>query len=213
VVLLPAYARAPEAPHPVALEQCYQLLLAAAENGLHDRVALSKLAVVGDGTGGGLAAGLALAATGRGGPALRAQVLVCPALDPGCDTPSHRMFAGRTTLERDDVLWLWEQYIDDLGGAVDITAAPLRAELHELSGLPPALVITAEVDVLRDEGERYASKLRQAGCEVLASRYLGTVHGFSHLAGLRETSAAQALIDQVSWFLARNALAGHGADR
>jgi acetyl esterase/lipase len=126
---------------------------------------------------------------------------VCPALDPGCDTASQRMFAGCATPDRDDVLWMWEQYVKDVDGPLDVTAAPLRAELYELSGLPRALVITAEVDVLRDEGERYATKLRQAGCEVVASRYLGTVHGFCHLAGLRESGAAQALIEQVCWFL------------
>jgi acetyl esterase len=119
-------------------------------------------------------------------------VLLCPAVDPGCDTPSHHATAGGSALNRDDIRWLWEQYVRDPNGSVEITAAPLLAETEQLSGLPPALVVTAEVDVLRDEGERYASRLRQAGVEVLATRYLGTVHGFCHLEALRETSAARA---------------------
>jgi acetyl esterase len=203
VVLLPAFARAPEAPHPVALEQCYQLLCAAADDGLRGRLSSPELTVVGDGTGGALAAGLTVLVRDRRGPELVAQVLVCPALDPSCDTPSHRAFARQGTLDRDDVRWLWEQYLGGSGDTTDLTAAPLRAEIGQLHGLPPALVITAEVDVLRDEGEHYASKLRQAGGSVLATRYLGTVHGFCHLPALRDSPAAEALLEQVSSFLGR----------
>lgn len=203
VVLLPAYARAPEARHPVALEQCYQLLCAAADDGLRGRIQCSDLVVAGDGTGGALAAGLTLLVKDRGGPVLGAQVLVCPALDPSCATPSHRAFARRGTLHRDDVRWLWEQYLRDAPGALELTAAPLRAEISQLRGLPPALVVTAELDVLRDEGERYAGKLRQAGGSVVASRYLGTVHGFCHLAPLRDSPAVEALLEQIGWFLRR----------
>ena len=202
-VLLPAFAKAPEAPHPVALEQCYQLLVQAGAGQLRRGIDPARLAVAGDGTGGSLAAGLALLASQRGGPPLSAHVLVCPAVDPACDTPSHHARAGVAALDPDDIRWLWEQYVRDPHGSVDITAAPLRAAVDQLQGLPPALVITAEVDVLRDEGERFAGKLRQAGVEVLAIRYLGTVHGFCHLAALRRTAAARALIDQVSCFLRR----------
>lgn len=135
-------------------------------------------------------------------------MLICPALDPSCDTPSHRAFSRQGTLDRDDVRWLWEQYLRGAGDRTELTAAPLRADIGQLHGLPPALVITAEVDVLRDEGERYASRLRQAGTSVLATRSLGTVHGFCHLPVLRDSPAAQALLEQVSWFLGQARPAG-----
>jgi acetyl esterase len=93
---------------------------------------------------------------------------------------------------------------------LEITALPLRARVDELRGLPPTLIITAEIDVLRDEGEQYASMLRASGVDVLATRYLATVHGFCHLAALRDTPAAEAVIDQAATFLRRAADTRHG---
>lgn len=203
VVLLPTYAPAPEAPHPAALEQCYQLLVLIAEGRLRRAFDPSRIVVAGDGTGATLAAGLALLSSRRKRPRLASQVLLCPALDPACDTPSFREFESCAHLHRDDVLWLWEQYLPNRASWRAATGAPLEASRVELQDLPPALVVTAEVDVLRDDGELYARRLQEAGVDVLAVRYLGAVHGFCHLDALRESPSARAVVWQVSEFLRR----------
>lgn len=201
-VLMPAFARAPESAYPIALEQCCSLLKWIRRDGQRRGLDPRRIALAGDATGATLATGLALRASEDDTQGLRAQVLLCPATDPGCDTPSHERFADGAYLRRDDVRWLWEHYLPG-GDFAEVRAAPLRAALGELAGLPPTLLITAEVDVLRDEGEGYACKLRDAGVKVTAIRYLGTIHGFCHLEALRETAAARAALDQVSAFLTR----------
>jgi acetyl esterase len=202
-VLMPACARSPEAGFPVALEQCYGVLDWIADRGSMRALDPGRIAVIGDGSGATLAAGAAMLAAQRDGPSLAAQVLICPATDPACDTPSHREFGERLNLRSDDVRWLWEQYLAGRERPLEPLAAPLHAPCESLAGLAPALVITAEADVLRDEGERYAARLRAAGVDVLAVRYLGMIHGFCHLDTLRETAAARAAVEQVVTFLAQ----------
>src|SRR5437764_10804877 len=99
-------------------------------------------------------------------------------------------------MRRDAMQWFWDQYAPDEAQRDEITASPLRASLDELAGLPPALVINGQADVLRDEGEAYANKLREADVPVTAVRYQGIIHDFVMLNPLRETNAAQAAIDQ-----------------
>jgi acetyl esterase len=99
--------------------------------------------------------------------------------------------------------WFWDQYTTDEAQRAQITASPLRATLEQLAGLPPALVITAEADVLRDEGEAYANKLRQAGVPVVATRYQGIIHDFVMLNALRGTSAADGAISQAIDYLSK----------
>ncbi|MEU5253832.1 alpha/beta hydrolase fold domain-containing protein, partial [Streptomyces longwoodensis] len=110
-------------------------------------------------------------------------------------------------LRRDAMQWFWDQYTTDETERAQITASPLRATVEQLTGLPPALVITGEADVLRDEGEAYANKLRQAGVPVTAVRYQGIIHDFVMLNALRETHAAEAAITQAVTTL-RTALHG-----
>jgi acetyl esterase len=132
---------------------------------------------------------------------LAAQVLFYPVTDANFDTSSYEQFAEGYYLRRDGMQWFWDQYTTSDAHRNEITASPLRASTEQLEGLPPALVITGEADVLRDEGEAYASKLREAGVPVTAARYQGIVHDFVMLNSLRQTHAADAAIAQAIWFL------------
>ncbi|MGW0804721.1 alpha/beta hydrolase [Nonomuraea sp. NPDC002799] len=189
------YSLSPEARYPVALGEGQAALDWVRAYGGAYGLDATKIAVA----GGNLAAALALAAGGR----LAAQVLLCPATDASCGTGSYRTFAEGYFLRADGMRWCWDQYTADKAQRAEITASPSRATTRELAGLPPALVVTAEADVLRDEGEAYAAELRRAGVPVTAVRYQGVIHGFLTLNALRGTHAAQAAIDQAGRFLAR----------
>jgi acetyl esterase/lipase len=128
-------------------------------------------------------------------------VLFYPVTDASFDTDSYRQFAEGYFLRRDAMQWFWDQYTTDEAQRNEVTASPLRASLEQLAGLPPALVINGEADVLRDEGEAYANKLREAGVSVTAVRYQGIIHDFVMLNALRETHAADAAIKQAIAFL------------
>ena len=153
-----------------------------------------------------MSAALTLMAKQRSGPKLAAQVLFYPVTDASFDTDSYHEFAEGYFLRRDAMQWFWDQYTTDEDERAQVTASPLRATSDQLSGLPPALVITAEADVLRDEGEAYARKLREAGVDVTATRYEGIIHDFVMLNALHETNAAKAAMAQAIAYL-KNALA------
>ncbi|MET8702993.1 alpha/beta hydrolase [Kitasatospora sp. NPDC004723] len=191
------YARAPGARYPVAVEQCYAVLRWIREHGHEIGLAGERVAAVGDSAGANLVAALTLLAGERGDVRLVQQVLVCPVTDADFDTPSYHRFAQGYFLHRDHMRRYWDAYLPDERRRREATAAPLRATLDQLAGLPPALVVTAEADVLRDEGEAYAARLRAAGVPVVATRYQGTVHGFLLLAGSCPTGTARAAMIQV----------------
>jgi acetyl esterase len=190
------YTRSPEARYPVAVEEAYAATRWVATNGAMLGLDTGRLAVAGDSSGGNLATVVALLAKERGGPALACQVLFYPTVDADFDTDSYRQFAGGPFLTRDAMKWFWSHYAPDVARRVEPTASPLRASLDLLRGLPPALIITAEFDVLRDEGEAYARRLGEAGVTVTAVRYLGTIHAFTVLNALAETPAARGAIAQ-----------------
>ncbi|MFK0246980.1 alpha/beta hydrolase [Amycolatopsis azurea] len=206
-VVFPEYDRSPEARYPVAIEQNYAVAKWVAEHGAENGLDSTRIAIAGDSVGGNMTAALTLLAKQRGDVTFRQQVLFYPVTDANFDTESYRRFAEGYFLALDGMKWFWDQYTTDPAQRAEITASPLRASLDELAGLPPALVITAEADVLRDEGEAYAAKLRQAGVPVTAVRYQGVVHDFVMLNTLRETHAADAAIKQAVGVL-RAALAG-----
>ncbi|MFE6645206.1 alpha/beta hydrolase fold domain-containing protein [Nocardioides sp. NPDC057772] len=145
-----------------------------------------------------MAAALTLLAKERGDVSLVQQVLFYPVTNAAFDTDSYRQFAEGYFLRLDGMKWFWDQYTTDESERAQPTASPLRATLEQLAGLPPALVITAEADVLRDEGEAYAARLRQAGVPVTAVRYGGTIHDFVMLDALHDTYAAVAAIAQAA---------------
>lgn len=164
------YRLAPEHPYPAGLDDCYAALRLLAER---DDVDPARVAVHGQSAGGGLAAATALLARDRGGPELCFQALGIPELDDRLDTPSMRAFTRTPMWSRPQAVLSWRYYLD--GRPADRYAAPARAE--ELAGLPPAYVVTCELDPLRDEGITYAMRLLAAGVSVELHSYPGTVHG------------------------------------
>ncbi|WP_214409236.1 alpha/beta hydrolase [Sphaerisporangium fuscum] len=195
------YSLSPEARYPVATQQNHAALEWVARHGADHGLDPSRIAVAGDSVGGNMAASLTLTAKRQGTIRLAGQVLFYPVTDASFDTGSYQQFAEGYFLRRDGMQWFWDQYTTDPAERAEITASPLRASLEDLAGLPPALVITAEADVLRDEGEAYADKLRQAGVPVTAVRYQGVIHDFVMLNALRGTQAAEAAISQAVSFL------------
>ncbi|KOU66381.1 alpha/beta hydrolase [Streptomyces sp. IGB124] len=189
-VVFPEYDLSPEARYPVAIEQHYAVAQWITTEGHRHGLDAGRLAVAGDSVGGNMSAALTLMAKERGDVRLVQQVLFYPVTDASFDSASYLQFAEGYFLRRDAMRWFWDQYTTDPLRRTEITASPLRAGTEQLTGLPPALVITAEADVLRDEGEAYAAKLRAAGVPVTALRALGTIHDFVMLNALRETAAA-----------------------
>ncbi|WP_346158783.1 alpha/beta hydrolase, partial [Streptomyces roseiscleroticus] len=175
-VVFPEYDLSPEARYPVAVEQNYAVARWIVAQGADKDLDGARLAVAGDSVGGNMTAALTLMAKERGDVALVQQVLFYPVTDASFDTPSYHRFAEGYFLRRDGMQWFWDQYTTDPDQRAEITASPLRATTAQLTGLPPALVVTAEADVLRDEGEAYANKLRAAGVPVTAVRYQGVIH-------------------------------------
>ncbi|MEU1517454.1 alpha/beta hydrolase [Streptomyces sp. NPDC005811] len=193
-VVFPEYDLSPEVRYPVAIEQNFAVARWVVEEGASKGLDGARIAVAGDSVGGNMAAALTLMAKERGGVPLVQQVLFYPVTDASFDTASYHQFAEGYFLRRDGMQWFWDQYTTDEGERAQITASPLRATVEQLRDLPPALVITGEADVLRDEGEAYANKLREAGVPVTAVRFQGIIHDFVMLNALRETHAAQAAI-------------------
>ncbi|MEU7052174.1 alpha/beta hydrolase, partial [Streptomyces eurythermus] len=149
----------------------------------------SRIAVTGESVGGCMSAVFALMNKERGGIDLKAQVLLYPVTNADFDTPSYLQFAEGYYLTRDGMKWFWDQYSEP-SQRTEVYASPLQASLDQLEGLPTTLVITDEADVLRDEGEQYANKLREAGVDVTSVRVAGMVHDFLLLDSLRDTRAA-----------------------
>ncbi|MFF1718025.1 alpha/beta hydrolase [Streptomyces sviceus] len=194
-VVFPEYDLSPEHRYPVAIEQNFAVAQWIVAQGASKGLDASRVAVAGDSVGGNMAAALTLMAKQRGGVPLVQQVLFYPVTDASFDTGSYRQFATGYFLRRDGMQWFWDQYTTDEAERAQITASPLRATLEQLKDLPPALVVTGEADVLRDEGEAYANKLRAAGVPVTAVRYQGIIHDFVMLNALRSTHAAEAAIN------------------
>ena len=207
-VVFPEYDLSPEVRYPVAIEQNYTVAQWIVREGADKNLDAARLAVAGDSVGGNMSAALTLMAKQRGDVPLVQQVLFYPVTDASFDTASYHQFATGYFLRRDAMQWFWDQYTTDEAERAQITASPLRASTEQLAGLPPALVITGEADVLRDEGEAYANKLREAGVPVTAVRYQGIIHDFVMLNALRGTHAAEAAITQAVSTL-RTALYGH----
>ncbi len=193
-VVFPNFSLSPEARYPTAIEESYAVAKWVAEHGLEYGLDPERLAVAGDSVGGNMAAAVTLMAKERGGPMIRQQVLFYPVTDASFDTESYHQFATGYFLRRDAMMWFWDQYTKNPDDRKKITASPLRATIEQLRGLPPALVITGEADVLRDEGEAYANKLREAGVRVTAVRFQGIIHDFVMLNPLANTAAARGAI-------------------
>ncbi|SDI09814.1 acetyl esterase [Alteribacillus persepolensis] len=193
------YRLAPEHKFPVAPEDCYAATKWVSENISKYNGDPERLAVGGDSAGGNLAAVVPLMAKDRGGPSIAYQYLIYPVTDFTFDTGSYRENGEGHFLETAGMHWFSDHYIDK-EDRTNPYAAPLRAD--DLSNLPPALVITAEYDVLRDEGEEYADRLKEAGVPVERTRYDGQIHGFFWMSGIMDD--ARRSIEQVGNSLKKN---------
>lgn len=202
------YSLSPEARYPVAIEEIYAAAKYVVENGSLFGIDGSRLAVAGDSVGGGMTIAVSLLAKERGGPKIAFQGILYPVTNAAFDDASYKQFGdGAFWLSRKAMKWFFNAYEPDHMKWSDIHISPLRASLDELSGLPPALVITDESDVLRDEGEAFAHKLSQAGVRVTTTRYIGTVHDFMMLNPFTDDPAPRAAIAQTISAL-RAALSG-----
>lgn len=175
-VVLVEYRLAPEHRYPAAVEDSWAALRWTGERLAELAGADAPLFVAGDSAGGNLAAVMALRARDRGGPALAAQVLIYPVTDADFGRPSYTDPENQVLLTREAMVWFWDHYVPDASRRQEADASPLRAD--DLAGVAPAVVLTAEHDVLRDEGEAYAERLREAGVAVNFMRHEGQMHGF-----------------------------------
>lgn len=199
-VVFPSYSLSPEAKYPTAIEESYATVKWVAEHGREHGLDPTRLTVAGDSVGGNMAIAVTLMAKARGGPAIQRQLLFYPVTTATFETESYLELATGYFLRRDAMMWFWDQYTTDPKQRAEITASPLRATTEQLRGLPQALVITAEADVLRDEGEAYANKLREAGVRVTAARFQGIIHDFVMLNALANTAAARgAMALAIAW--------------
>src|SRR5215468_7299404 len=192
LVVAMEYRLAPEHKFPAAPEDCYAATCWVAANAAAIGGDPRRIAVGGDSAGGNLAAVVAQRARDRGGPTLVYQLLVYPVTNYGYDTTSYRENADGYLLTRDAMVWFWNHYLRSATDGDNPLASPLRA--NDLRGLPPAMVLTAEFDPLRDEGEAYAMRLQEAGVPVTLKRYAGAIHGFFSLGAVLD-QGKQAMAD------------------
>jgi len=190
------YTPLPQAKFPTQVEECYAALEWTAAHASDYGADASRIAIAGNSVGGNMTAAMTLMSKDRNGPRIAYQVLLIPATDASVDTESYHEFATGRFLARAFMKYGWDLYAPDEKTRDNPYVSPLRASLEELRGLPPALVITAENDPLRDEGEAYARKLKEAGVTVVATRYNGMIHDFVALNGIHEDVAVGAAIQQ-----------------
>src|ERR671916_3230327 len=195
------YPNSPEAHYPTAIEQGYATAQWITRNGASKGLDASRMAVAGESVGGNMTAALALMAKERGDVTFVQVSMYYPVTDAAMDTASYDEFATGYYLSRAGMEWFWDAYAPDHAQRSEITASPNRATLEQVRGLPPTYLCVDEADVLRDEGEAYAAKLRRAGVPVTTVRYDGTVHDFMLLNSLSDTHATRAAIAQATAFL------------
>ena len=196
------YTPSPEAGYGVAINQAYSATKWVAAHGKEINLDGSRLAVAGNSVGGNMAAVVSLMAKNHGEPKLRAQLLLWPVTDANFDNASYNQFAEGHFLTRNMMKWFWDNYTKDAAARKEITASPLQASTEQLKNLPPALIETAEFDVLRDEGEAYGRKLAEAGVDTTTVRYNGMIHDFGLLNPLSNVPAVRAALRQAGAELA-----------
>jgi acetyl esterase len=189
------YSLAPEAKYPVQIEQCYATAQWIKGQGAAGGFDTGRIAVAGDSAGGNMATVLALMAKQRGDVHFVHQSLYYPMTDALAEgTESMRTYRDGPYGSAAAAAWFWSSYLADGASRSDLFVSPLQATLDDLEGLPPSLVIVDENDVLRDQGEAYADKLREAGVPTTSVRFNGTIHDFMRLNALRDSESTQAAI-------------------
>lgn len=207
VVIFPEYSLSPEAKYPTAIEQCYEILCRLPEisSKYSWDLKLDKLTVAGDSVGGNMATVMTIMSKFRNGPKIHKQLLYYPVTNAYFNTQSYNEFAFNYYLYRCGMIWFWNQYTSCMRDRDQITASPLRASINQLSGLPQAMIINGQADVLRDEGEAYATKLRLAGVSVTQIRIQAIIHDFVMLNVLNQTNGCRTAMDaSTSWINRKN---------
>lgn len=207
VLIFPEYSLSPEVKYPTAVEQCYNTLCTLPDlaDAMGTSLKLDRLTVAGDSVGGNMAAAMTLMSKYRQGPEIHKQLLYYPVTDANFCTRSYLEFATGYYLYRAGMMWFWDQYTTSRVQRAEIIASPLRAGLDQLCGLPPVMIINGEADVLRDEGEAYATNLMGAGVDVTAVRIKAIIHDFVMLNALDQTNACRAAMDlSTDWINRKN---------
>lgn len=207
IVIFPEYSLSPEAKYPTAIEQCYEILsnLSKISEKFSWNLNLDKLTVAGDSVGGNMATVMTIMSKFRNGPKIHKQLLFYPVTNSCFNTPSYNQFAVNYYLYKAGMIWFWDQYTNSKKDRNQITASPLRASISQLSNLPQAMIINGEADVLRDEGELYATKLRLAGVSVTQIRVQAIIHDFVMLNLLDQTNGCRIAMDaSTSWINRKN---------
>ncbi|MDE1189092.1 MAG: alpha/beta hydrolase [Pantoea sp.] len=192
------YTPSPEAHFPVAINQAYAATRWVAEHGDEIGVDGKRLALVGNSVGGNMVAAVALQAKQQHTPAIRYDVMLWPVTDAHFDTASYNQFENGYFLTRNMMKWFWDAYTTSDKDRNSILASPLRATREQLQGLPPTLIQTAELDVLRDEGEAFGRKLDEAGVDVTVTRYNGLIHDYGLLNPLSNVPAVKTALRQAA---------------
>ena len=207
LLIFPEDSRSPEVRYPTAIEQCYSVMCMVPElvRNMGYTANPDTFTVAGDSVGGNMATALTLMSKFRRGPAIQKQLLYYPVTNACFNTGSYCEFAQGYYLYRAGMEWFWNQYTMSQKDRNQITASPLRANLEQLRGLPDTMILNGEADVLRDEGEAYAIKLRQAGVDVTAVRFQAIIHDFVMLNSLDQTKACRAAMDvSTEWINRKN---------
>jgi len=205
IVVFPEYSRSPEAKYPTAIEQNYAILQQLPELAKEKGMDTKRITIVGDSVGGNMSTVITIMTKQRNGIPIQQQVLYYPVTDASFDTESYSQFAEGYYLTKEGMQWFWDQYTTNESERNEITASPLKANEEVLKGLPKAFILTAEADVLRDEGEAYARKLRDAGVEVTQVRFQGIIHDFVMINSMDQTNAAWAAMDlSTEWINKQN---------
>ncbi|KAI8146141.1 alpha/beta hydrolase fold-domain-containing protein [Fennellomyces sp. T-0311] len=189
-VIFVEYSPSPEAQYPTALEECYAALSWMSDNASSLSIDPKRIAVAGDSAGGNLTAALCLLAKERGNKTITYQVLYYPVLGDDFDTPSYIEHKDNNMTARHVMMYVWDAYAPPEVRAKEIKAVPRKATKQDLEGLPPALIITADYDVLKDEAHLYAKQLIKAGVETVPVQYIGVQHGFLTVMDKVQTEAA-----------------------
>jgi acetyl esterase len=195
-VIFVEFGRAPEVQFPAAVEEAYAATTYLVDNAGSFNLDSSRLAVVGDGSGGNIAAVVAILAKRRRGPRIKLQILFYPMTASNFELGSYGLCGSASWMTKRDLEFFWNTYLPDTGRRADVIATPLSATIDQLRGLPDALLITAEMDVLRDEGEAFARRLSEACVRTTCTRYIGTIHDFVMLNALADTPAARGAVAQ-----------------
>jgi acetyl esterase len=190
------YTPSPEAHYPQAINEIYAATKWVAAHGDEINVDGGNLAVVGNSVGGNMATATCLMAKEKGGPKIKLEILLWPVTEATFTEASYEEYGAQRFLTSSLMKWMWDQYTTDPAQRKEIYASPLQASVEQLRGLPPTLIMVAENDILRDEGEAYGQKLDAAGVEVVTLRFNGVIHDFGMLNGLAEIPQTKALILQ-----------------